>query len=100
MRFCTAPPGKVVLFTSPAPDANPFTFAGMLITIQCHQPEPDGASGSYTVTAKLLVSLGAPLHLSAGDLFKPEQPNPLNSKLFGTLLLAFISGLESLKSEA
>jgi hypothetical protein len=52
------------------------------------------------VTAKLLVPSGAPLHLSAGDLFSPEHPNPLNSKLFAIVLLAFISGLESLKSAA
>ena len=69
------------------------TLAGMLTTDQCHQPEPVGASGSYTVTAKLLVSLGAPLHFKAGDLFSPEQPKPLNSNFLSIRALALMSGL-------
>jgi hypothetical protein len=38
--------------------------------------------------------------LSAGDLFSPEQPKPLNSKRLGIIWLALISGLESLNPEA
>ena len=72
----------------------------MLITDQCHQPEPVGASGSYIVTAKLLVSLGAPLHFRAGDLFSPEQPKPLNSNFLSMVELGLISGLLSVKPAA
>ena len=46
------------------------------MTTQCHHPDPVGASGSYMVTATLLVPAGAPLHLSAGEIFRPLQPNP------------------------
>src|SRR4051812_12398653 len=69
--------------------------AGVVITHPCHQPEPVGASGSYTLTAKLLVSLGAPLHLSAGDLFSPEQPKPLNSNFLSIIAVGLRSGLSS-----
>src|SRR5690349_4471280 len=65
----------------------------MSITDQCHHPDPVGASGSYTVTAKLLVSLGAPLHFKAGDLFSPEQPKPLNSNFLSMVPFALMSGL-------
>ncbi len=51
----------------------------MSYTTQCHQPEPVGASGSYTVKAKLLVPAGAPLHVSGGEMFLPLQPKPLKT---------------------
>jgi hypothetical protein len=52
---------------------------GILKTTQCHQPLPVGASGSYMLTAKLLVPLGALLQLNAGETLLPVQPKPLNS---------------------
>ena len=52
------------------------------------------------MTAKLLVSLGAPLHLSAGDLFSPEQPKPLNSNFLSIVPLALMSGLVRVKPAA
>src|SRR5215218_10428920 len=97
MRTWRAPCGRLALLTLPASGLSSVTLAGMLMTDQCHQPEPVGASGSYTVTAKLLVSLGAPLHFNAGDLFSPEQPKPLNSKLFGIRASACMSGLLNVK---
>src|SRR5450759_3818689 len=51
----------------------------MFTTVQCHHPLPEGASGSYTVSARLLVPAGAPLQASAGDTFLPEQPKPLKT---------------------
>ena len=71
-----------------------------MTTIQCQNPEPVGASGSYTVTAKLLVSLGAPLHWRAGDLFSPEHPKPSNSKLLGISSSALMSRLLNVKPAA
>jgi hypothetical protein len=53
-----------------------------------------GASGSYTVTAKLCVPTGAPLHCRMGDWFWPEQPKPSNSKCGGTVPPLGMSGLE------
>jgi hypothetical protein len=47
----------------------------MLNTTQCQKPLPVGASGSYTVMAKLLVLFGAPLQLSDGETLPPLQPN-------------------------
>src|SRR5687767_619895 len=98
MRTCLAPGGRFDPLTFPASGFSSITVAGMLITDQCHQPEPVGASGSYTVTAKLLVSLGAPLHFRAGDLFSPEHPNPLNSNFLSIVALALMSGLSSLNA--
>src|SRR6202453_2823149 len=43
-------------------------------TTQCQKPLPVGASGSYTLRAKLLVPSGAPDQLSAGEMFFPGQP--------------------------
>src|SRR5689334_21759687 len=100
MRTCFAPGGRLALLALPASGFSSVTFAGMLITDQCHQPEPVGASGSYTVTAKLLVSLGAPLHLSAGDLISPPQPNTLDSHFLSIIAFGFTSGLVSLKPAA
>src|SRR3954471_17165884 len=74
-----APLGIRRFFTSPAPFGNDVVPAGILNTTQCHQPLPVGASGSYMVTAKLLVPLGAPLQLRAGETLPPVQPKPLNT---------------------
>ena len=83
----------------PAPAFNTFTSAGILNTTQCHQPEPVGASGSYTVTAKLLVPSGAFDHLNSGEILSPVQP-----KLLKTCALAitpsFNCGLVTSKSAA
>src|SRR6478609_2934090 len=100
MRTWRAPGGRLALLALPASGFSSFTLAGMLMTDQCHQPEPVGASGSYTVTAKLLVSLGAPLHFSAGDLFSPPQPKTLASKRLAIMASALTSGLCSLKPAA
>src|SRR3954463_1798769 len=100
MRTWRAPCGRLALLALPASGLSSVTLGGMLITDQCHQPEPVGASGSYTVTAKLRVSLGAPLHFSAGDLFSPEQPKTLASKRLSIRALALPSGLSSLKPAA
>src|SRR3954470_2802612 len=100
MRTLVAPLGRLAPPVAPAFAASSVVPAGRLITNQCHQPEPVGASGSYTVTAKLLVSLGAPLHFKAGDLFSPEQPKPLNSNFLSIVPLALMSGLSSLKPAA
>src|SRR3982751_6321702 len=97
MRTCLAPWGRLARLALPASGFNSVTFAGMLITDQCHQPEPVGASGSYTVTAKLFVSFGAPLHFRAGDLFSPLQPNTLASNFLSIIAFGFTSGLWSLK---
>ena len=52
------------------------TDAGMLNTTQCQNPLPVGASGSYTVTAKLFVSAGKPLHRRCGERSPlPSTPN-------------------------
>src|SRR6516164_5539670 len=78
-----APLGMSFFFTSPAPSGIEVVEAGMLITIQCQKPLPVGASGSYTVTAKLLVSAGAPDQLSSGERFLPLQPKLLNTNSSG-----------------
>src|SRR3982750_2020451 len=100
MRAGLAPWGRLAPPTAPASGLSSATSAGILITIQCHQPEPVGASGSYTVTAKLLVPLGAPFHASAGDLFSPAQPKPLNSKRWGITPPALMSELVKVKPVA
>src|SRR4029077_16663950 len=74
-----APFGISFFFTSAASLGKDVVFGGMLNTTQCHQPLPVGASGSYMVTAKLLVPLGAPFQLRAGERLPPVQPNPLNT---------------------
>src|SRR6516164_6149513 len=66
-------------FGSPAPAGSELVPAGMLNTIQCHQPLPVGASGSCISSAKLWVPAGAPLQASAGDTLPPLQPNSLNT---------------------
>ena len=52
------------------------TDAGRLNTAQCQNPLAVGASGSYTVTAKLFVSGGKPDHVSWGETSSPPStPN-------------------------
>src|SRR5579859_3958726 len=72
-----APLGMSFFFTSPAPAGIDVVEAGILNTTQCQKPLPVGASGSYTVMAKLLVSAGAPLQLRDGEILPPLQPNTL-----------------------
>ena len=50
------------------------TVAGRLNTAQCQKPEAVGASGSYTVTAKLRVSSGKPDQLNWGEMSEPPAP--------------------------
>src|SRR4029450_4238485 len=45
-------------------------------TAQCQKPLAVGASGSYTVTAKLLVPSGNPDHDSCGERSSPPAPMP------------------------
>ena len=59
---------------SPAPLGSSVTDAGMLATAQCQNPLAVGASGSYTVTAKLLVPSGNPDHDSCGERSSPPAP--------------------------
>src|SRR5687767_9792124 len=100
MRTCLAPLGRFAPPMAPALPGSSVVVAGMSTTNQCQKPEPVGASGSYTVTAKLLVSLGAPLHFSAGDLFSPEQPKTLASNFLSIRSLGFMSALVSAKPAA
>ena len=62
-------------------------------TTQCHQPLPVGASGSYMLTAKLLVPVGAPLQFSAGETLLPLQPKPLNTCSLATVAPSLRSAL-------
>ena len=68
----TAPPGSSP--PSPAPAGSSVTVAGRSATAQCQKPDAVGASGSYTVTAKLLVSAGNPDQLSCGEVSEPPAP--------------------------
>src|SRR6516165_4968975 len=88
-----APLGISFFFTSPAPLGNEVRFGGILNTTQCHHPLPVGASGSYMVTAKLLVPLGAPFQLNAGERLPPVQPKPLNTCSLAIVLPSLMSGL-------
>ena len=54
-------------------------MAGRFQTTQCHQPLPVGASGSWTISAKLFVPAGAFRQLKAGDTLPPVQPKPLKT---------------------
>src|SRR5262249_21183915 len=74
-----------LFFTSPAPSGIEVVEAGMLNTTQCQKPLPVGASGSYTVMAKLLASLGAPLQLRDGEMLPPLQPKTFALLLFGEM---------------
>ena len=45
------------------------------------------------LTAKLLVPLGAPLQLSAGEMLPPVQPKPLNTCSLAMVPPSLMSGL-------
>src|SRR5450759_3877282 len=79
----------------PASFGNDVVPGGMLKTIQCHHPLPVAASGSYMVTAKLLVPCGAPLQLKLGEILLPVQPKPLNTCSSAILAPSLISALVS-----
>ncbi|MNN76708.1 hypothetical protein D3C81_1931110 [compost metagenome] len=83
---------------APALAGSSLTEAGRSITYQCQKPEPVGASGSYTFTAKPFVPSGAPLQRSTGDWFRPLQPKPSNSKLCAMVLPSAMSGLVRVKA--
>src|SRR5210317_1023121 len=72
----TLPLGARPFCRFPASALSSSTSEEMLKITQCHHPLPVGASGSYTVNAKLFVSLGALIHFRDGDMFFPVQPNP------------------------
>src|ERR1700754_3159821 len=72
LRKVSAPPGNSL--PSPAPAGNSVTLTGRLATAQCQKPEAVGASGSYTVTAKLRVSSGKPDQDSCGEVSDPPAP--------------------------
>src|SRR5450830_283499 len=55
-------------------------LAAILATTQWVQPRPPvGASGSWIVTRKLLLPLGAPCQTRCGETLPPLQPKPLNT---------------------
>src|SRR5437016_13060916 len=82
------------------PAGSDVTSAGMLNTIQCHHPLPVGASGSYTVTAKLLVPAGGFFQASAGETLPPSQPKPLYSCAAAIVAPGLTSALSRLKALA
>src|SRR5262252_3237219 len=71
----------------------------MLYTTQCHHPLPVGASGSYIVSAKLLVPAGAPLQESAGERLFPVQPMTVATCAFPTVPPSLMSVLVSLNAD-
>src|SRR5687767_15702921 len=75
-RNCTAPSGSSPRSLAPAPETSSVTDTGRLNSAQCQKPLAVGASGSYTVTAKLLVSGGNPDQVSCGEMSSPPStPN-------------------------
>jgi len=60
----------------PAPLGRLCVDAGMSMTAQCQNPDPVGASGSNTVTTKLLVAAGKPVQVSCGELSLPPGTPP------------------------
>src|SRR6476659_2571517 len=94
------PCGVAVPSGFPAPAGSEVVSGGILKITQCHHPLPVGASGSYTVTAKLFVPFGARSQRSSGEVFVPLQPKPLNTCSFPMVPLSFTVGLVSLKSAA
>src|SRR5262249_25110607 len=96
---CEQPNGSPEPSARPAPFPSSAASAGMLTTTQCHQPAPPvGASGSCTSSAKLFAAAGAPDHLSAGEMFPPEQPKPLNTCSIAIGPFGLITGLVSLNA--
>src|SRR5437899_8746699 len=92
-----APAARAEPSLLPAPLGSSLAVAGMLMTSQCHHPAPPvGASGSCTSSARLFVASGAPDHPSAGDMFSPEQPKPLNTCSMAIGPFGRMSGLVSL----
>src|SRR3954449_2750512 len=71
-----APSGSCGLSLSPVPAGSSVTDAGMFATAQCQKPLAVGASGSNTVTAKLLVPSGNPDQDSCGERPSPPAPMP------------------------
>src|SRR6476619_6872407 len=71
LRSCTAPSGRPDPWSSPAPVGSDVVVTGMFATAQCQNPDAVGASGSKTVTAKLLVPSGKPDHSSCGETSSP-----------------------------
>src|SRR5215472_10348993 len=67
----------------------------MLLTTQCHQPLPVGASGSCARSAKLLVPAGGLLQESCGETLPPLQPKPLKTCAAAIVLPSARSVLES-----
>src|SRR5207245_2754572 len=97
VSMCTQPKGSLEPSALPASFLSWVVPAGMLMTSQCHQPAPPvGASGSCTSSARLFVASGAPDHPSAGDMFSPEQPKPLNTCSIAIGPFGRMSGLTSL----
>src|SRR5438046_7268260 len=95
--MCTQPEGRLEPSTLPASFPSRVVPGGMLMTSQCHQPAPPvGASGSCTSSAKPFVASGAPDQLSAGEMFPPEQPKPLNTCSMAIGPFGRMSGLTSL----
>src|SRR3954464_15247067 len=85
LRYCTAPSGRVGESLSPAPLGSSVTEAGMFATTQCQNPLVVGASGSYTVTAKLRVPSGKPDQDSCGERSSPPAPiSPLTCGMGST----------------
>src|SRR6185437_3291684 len=84
----------------PASAASTVISGEILKMIQCHQPLPVGASGSYTVTAKLLVPFGALVQRNSGDTLSPLHPNPLKTCDLPMVPLFLMVGLVSRKSAA
>src|SRR5256886_7893829 len=72
----------------------------MLNTIQCHQPLRVGASGSYTVTPKLLVPAGAFFQASDGETLAPSQPKPLYNCAAAIVAPGLTSALSSVNVPA
>src|SRR5574340_922459 len=98
--LCMLPAGARLVAGLPELVGSRVTAGGMLNTTQCHQPLPVGASGSKTVTAKLLVPAGTSFQVSSGDTFWPLQPKPLNTCFRPTAPLAGTSVLESSNANA
>src|ERR1700755_1007615 len=78
-RFRPASLAKVIALPgntlpSPTPAGRSVTVAGRLATAQCQKPDAVGASGSYTVTAKLFVPSGNPEQDSCGLTSSPPAP--------------------------
>lgn len=85
---------------SPAPASSPGDSVGRLNTTQCHQPLPVGASGSWTVTAKLRVPFGGCFHSRVGDRLAPVQPKPLKTCASSMVRAGLMSGLSIVKLAA